>query len=207
MTDENLSNIRHERSKKDFPALKLDEGEYVEYVFSRARICYAAIWGIVAAALAAIITVYLICSNHAVSGGLENGFLSLLCISLGTIALIGGAVATKIYNCNKLFLTNKRAIQYVMISPMVSSKNAIDLSGIEDVSFSQNSILQKIFKIGTLRLSTVGDETTYTFAYTENPGEDMNDIMKLIRTSKQNLQQKADNVVIGEVVANPESQN
>ena len=46
--DESLANIRHERSKKDFPALKLEDGEYVEFAFSRAKICYLLIWGCVA---------------------------------------------------------------------------------------------------------------------------------------------------------------
>ena len=37
--DENLVRIRHERSVKDFPSLSLDEDEYVEFVFKRAKIC------------------------------------------------------------------------------------------------------------------------------------------------------------------------
>ena len=37
--DENLAKIRHERSKKDFPGLSLEDGEYVEFAFSRAKIC------------------------------------------------------------------------------------------------------------------------------------------------------------------------
>ena len=34
--DEGLAKIRHDRSKKDFPFLKLDDDEYVEFAFSRA---------------------------------------------------------------------------------------------------------------------------------------------------------------------------
>ena len=45
--DESLANIRHERSKKDFPALKLEDGEYVEFAFVRSKICYWLIWGCV----------------------------------------------------------------------------------------------------------------------------------------------------------------
>ncbi len=189
--DENLANVRHERSKKDFPALKLIEGEYVEYVFSRAPICYWLIWSVVVAANAAVALVFFLCSSTNSSAATANiGFLTTLSLILGALFVIGGVLATKVYNCNKLYITNKRAIQYVMISPMASSKNAIDLSGIEDISFSQNGIWEKLFKIGTLRLSTIGDETTYTFERTTNPGEDINKIMKLIRDSKQALQQE-----------------
>ena len=43
--DESLSKIRHERSKRDFPGLRLDEGEYVEFFFKRAKVCLYAILG------------------------------------------------------------------------------------------------------------------------------------------------------------------
>ena len=36
--DEGLNKIRHERSKKDFPSLKLEDDEFVEFAFSRARV-------------------------------------------------------------------------------------------------------------------------------------------------------------------------
>ena len=32
--DNNLAKIRHERSVKDFPGLKLEDDEYVEFAFS-----------------------------------------------------------------------------------------------------------------------------------------------------------------------------
>ena len=41
--DKALAKVRHERSKKDFPFLKLEEDEYVEFAFSRARVCLAMI--------------------------------------------------------------------------------------------------------------------------------------------------------------------
>ena len=37
--DESLAKIRHERSKKDFPKLKLEDDEYVEFAFLRAKVC------------------------------------------------------------------------------------------------------------------------------------------------------------------------
>ena len=43
--DESLVKIRHDRSVKDFPGLRLEEDEYVEYFFRRARVCLMAIWG------------------------------------------------------------------------------------------------------------------------------------------------------------------
>lgn len=186
--DENLANIRHERSKKDFPALKLEDGEYVEFAFSRAKICYALIWGGVIG-VSVVISLLFLFINATNSADFNNvmghNFLSLILGVIIVVAVLAGLVMTKIFSCNKMYITNRRAIQYVMISPVVTSKNVIDLSSIEDASFRQTSILQKIFKIGTLRLSTVGDETTYTLQYVDVlGGDELNSITKLIRSNK-----------------------
>ena len=45
--DESLARIRHERSKKDFPGLRLEDDEYVEFAFKRARVCLLMIIGVV----------------------------------------------------------------------------------------------------------------------------------------------------------------
>ena len=80
-----------------------------------------------------------------------------------------------------------------MLSPVATSKNVIDLSSIEDASFRQNSIFHKLINIGTLRLSTVGDETTYTLQYTDSiGGDELNGITKLIRTARNRLNNKAE---------------
>ena len=184
--DETLANIRHERSKKDFPALKLEDNEYVEFAFSRAKICYLLIWAVVGGtALLLSMLFFIVFMTQPELGDMNRNFMSFLIITIVAAAIIGGLVATKVFSCNKLYITNRRAIQYIMISPVVTSKNIIDLSSIEDASFHQNSIIQKLFKIGTLRLSTVGDETTYTLKYTEViGGDELNSITKLIRSNK-----------------------
>ena len=184
--DESLANIRHERSKKDFPALKLEDGEYVEFAFSRAKICYLLIWGCVAgvAVLITALFMFLFMTQPEINT-MGNNFLAFLVITIIAFAFIAGLIATKDFSCNKLFITNRRAIQFIMVSPVVTSKNVIDLSSIEDASFRQTSIIQKLFKIGTLRLSTVGDETTYTLQYVEViGGDELNSITKLIRSNK-----------------------
>ena len=184
--DESLANIRHERSKKDFPALKLEDGEYVEFAFSRAKICYLLSWGCVAgvAVLITALFMFLFMTQPEINT-MGNNFLAFLVITIIAFAFIAGLIATKVFSCNKLFITNRRAIQFIMVSPVVTSKNVIDLSSIEDASFRQTSIIQKLFKIGTLRLSTVGDETTYTLQYVEViGGDELNSITKLIRSNK-----------------------
>ena len=58
--DESLAKIRHERSKKDFPGLRLEEGEYVEFAFKRAKVCLKMIFGGMALALILVLLAFLI---------------------------------------------------------------------------------------------------------------------------------------------------
>ena len=58
--DEGLTRIRHERSVKDFPFLELEENEYVEYAFKRARIWLNLILGGLGAGLIFILLAFLL---------------------------------------------------------------------------------------------------------------------------------------------------
>ena len=101
------------------------------------------------------------------------------------VVFLAGLISLRIYRGNKLFITNKRVMQFSMTSLVSSSVNIIDLKSIEDASFHQNSLLQKIFKYGTLRLSTGGDETTYTFPFSDISGEELKTIAYLVSNAKK----------------------
>jgi len=58
--DEGLARIRHERSMKDFPFLELEDNEYVEYAFRRAKIWLHLILGGLAAGLIFILLAFLL---------------------------------------------------------------------------------------------------------------------------------------------------
>ena len=189
--DENLSKIRHDRSVKDFPFLKLEDDEYVEFAFRRAKICLMLILGGTAVGLILILLAFLlVLLGQAMIDEMGKNFLFIILTALLVSALIIGMVALKIYRGNRLFITNKHAIQLVMATLVSSSVNVIDLSSVEDVSFRQNGILQKMFHYGTLRLATVGDETTYTFPYSDISSEDLRAISKLISNAKKRGKRK-----------------
>ena len=183
---ESLAKIRHERSKKDFPNLKLEEGEYVEFAFSRAKICLLAILGSIALGLILVLFAFLlVLINQATLDDMGRRFLFIILFALLAAALIIGVIALRIYRGNKLFITNKHAIQMIMESLVSTSINIIDLVSIEDVSFKQSSLLQKIFHYGTFRLSTVGDETTYTFKYSDISPADLKTVTELVTNAKK----------------------
>lgn len=185
--DEGLIKIRHERSKKDFPFLKLEDGEYVEHAFARARVCLFGIFGGVAAGLVVILFAFLIVlMTQSSLDPMGRNFLYTILTILIAVALLIGLVATMVYRGNKLFVTNRHVIQMVMKSPVATSLNIIDLPSIEDASFAQNGVLAKLFRYGTLRLSTVGDETTYTFPYSDISPEELRAVSKIITDAKKN---------------------
>ena len=191
--DENLAKIRHDRSKKDFPGLRLEDDEYVEFAFKRASICLIMI--IVGTGLALIIILLgflTMLMGQALLDDMGKNFMYIILVALLAAAIVIGLVALRVYNGNKLFITNKHVIQMLMISPIVSSVNVIDLSSIEDASFRQENILQNLFHYGTFRLSTVGDETTYTFKYSDISGEELNAVTKLITDAKKKHRKKDD---------------
>lgn len=183
--DENLIKIRHERSKKDFPFLKLEDDEYVEFAFKRARICYALFISALAAGLILILLGFLfVLLGQSAIEPMGRNFMFIMLAALVAVVLIVGLVGMMIFRGNRLFLTNKRAIQMVMESPLSTSVNIIDLKSLEDASYSQKGIMQKYFGYGTLRLSTVGDETTYTFKYSDISPADLKAVSKLISEAK-----------------------
>jgi len=184
--DEGLAKIRHERSKKDFPYLKLEDGEYVEYAFSRAKACLLMIFGGVGMGIILILLAFLfILMGQDTLDDMGKNFLFIILISLVVAALLIGAIALVVYRGNKLFVTNKRVMQMIMKSPVATSFNVIDLASIEDASFHQNGLMQKLFHYGTFRLATVGDETTYTFTYSDATPEEIRGVSKLITDAKK----------------------
>ena len=190
--DESLAKIRHERSKKDFPKLELEDNEYVEFAFTRAKICLFLIIGGTAVSLILILLAFLVVLvNQVMIDEMGKQFSFILLAALLATALIITIIAVRIYRGNRLFITNKRVIQLVMDSLVSSSINIIDLVSVEDASFRQDSLLQRIFNYGTFRLSTVGDETTYTFKYSDISPNDMRAVTSLISAAKDN--KKADN--------------
>ncbi len=184
--DEGLAKIRHARSTKDFPYLKLEDDEYVEFAFKRAKICFAMIIGGVGIGLIVLLLAFLlVLIGQSMIDEMGRDFLYIILAALVAAAVLIGVVAMMVYNGNRLFITNKHVIQMVMKSPMATSVNVIDLQSIEDASFRQDGLMQKLFRYGTFRLSTVGEETTYTFPYSDVSPSELKAVSKLITDAKK----------------------
>lgn len=110
-------------------------------------------------------------------------FLLVIAIVLGTV-WIATLISLNVYTTNKLFITNKRLIQRVANSLFDTAMNVIDLVSVEDVSFKQAGLFEHLFEVGTLRMSTIGDETTYIFKYLDTPTDELETITHFVHIEK-----------------------
>jgi len=186
-----LADLRHARSRKDFPELTLEKDEYVELAVSRSKVGLVLIWGGVIIGILAVTIVVLLASAVDMddnllfkASGSAKRYFNLLFFALYAMLIIIGLVGSKVYRGNKLFVTNHRVVQISTLSLFSQSTNVINLVSIEDVSYKQSGIFEYIFKIGTIRMSTVGDETTYTFPYVDTPTDELDTITHLVHVAK-----------------------
>ncbi len=167
---------RYEESKKKYPDLNLSRGEYVISAVRRHPIGLLQIWIIVIALILLFGATYaMLFLGQSPSEILTNGITEeqtgtgLLLLALSALFVMGGFVASYIYNNNRFYLTNESVIQEIQTTLFARHEQTVSLSNIEDASYKQNGILPAIFNFGTIRLSTEGDETTYSFSYVANP--------------------------------------
>jgi hypothetical protein len=193
-----LEKLRHARSAKDFPNIDLQEDEHVVLSMTRTKLGLLGIWLFAAIIIILLTTVLIVFANNpTVSGffdmvGSESTKYLYIIVGLVYFIIIMTAIVSHIVYCdNKMYVTNKRAIQQVRTSLFSGSTNVIDLQRIEDVSFKQNGFFDTVFNVGTLRMSTVGDETTYTFELLDTPHDEVATISKLVTDSHKRA--KADN--------------
>ncbi len=118
-------------------------------------------------------------------------FLLVIAIVLGTV-WIATLISLNVYTTNKLFVTNKRLIQRVANSLFDTAMNVIDLVSVEDVSFKQAGLFEHLFEVGTLRMSTIGDETTYIFKYLDTPTDELEIITHYVHVEKGEIPADSD---------------
>jgi hypothetical protein len=78
-------------------------------------------------------------------------------------------IASYVYNNNRFFVTNESVIQEIQQSLFGKHEQTVNLGRIEDASYFQDGFLPTAMNFGRIRLSTVGDESTYQFNYVIDP--------------------------------------
>ncbi|MDR2063660.1 MAG: hypothetical protein LBQ02_02620 [Candidatus Nomurabacteria bacterium] len=175
--------------KREVAEIKLGEGEEIKVEVERHPLGW---WSIVLRSAAAMVVIVALWVVMIVS---ESGFLpldnstkslvSLIAVVLLVLTLVVSWVATTIYKNNLLVITNKKVIQQTSVSLFDKSVQTIDLPAIEDVSFKKRGILQNLLDYGSIRLSTVGDETTYQFSFVRDPEGQVQEIVGVVHAAKE----------------------
>lgn len=168
--------LKHMKSLKVFPDLKLSEGDYVISSIRRHPIGLFMPFSIgvifIALAFAALFNYDLIVSTLQITGPMASGSAILWPVIIFTaFVLLSEYIVYFVYSNNRFFLTNDSIIQQVQTGIFANSEHIISLGNVEDASYSQNGIIEQLFNYGSIRLSTEGDETTYRFTYVANPKE------------------------------------
>ena len=191
MKDE-LAQVKHARSEKDYPELKLEPDEHVVLHLKRSRVGVIALWCMVDFCIIVLSFALIMIANS-----LKNnetllvvnddalGYLRIAIFALYAVVIAGGMVGQSIYDTNEMYITNRRAIQKSRVSLFANSMNIIELRRIEDVSFRQETLFDHLFHIGILRMSTIGDETTYTFRFLDTPRDEVTTISHLVYENKR----------------------
>ncbi len=191
----------HEEAKKQYPLLSLSPGEYVLETVRRHPIGLIGIWAITGFL---VLVVLALVPFYATNMAAISDFFNVPVKNLPTAAtiatpalimvgffLLGGAIATYVYQQNRFYITTESIIQFVQYSLFNSKKQMVNLINVEDASADQTGILQQVLNYGTLRLSTQGEETIYHFRFVANPNKIVHHINDATEIAIQRLEGSA----------------
>jgi hypothetical protein len=180
---------KHEESIKRYPSLNLSDGEYVLSAVKRHPIGLFSIWAVVAAAVLLVFIGFplLLSSGSFLGRNLPAGAVvsgGLMLLFTAVLFVLGGIIATVVYQANRFYLTNESVIQHIQTSLFSKKDQTISLANVEDASYRQRGILQTLLNYGSIRLSTEGEETTYRFNFVANPKKEIDRLNNAVESFK-----------------------
>lgn len=182
--------VKHEESLKKYSQLNLSEGEFVISAVKRHPIGLVSIWSVVTLAVLVIFVGFpLLLNSGAMLGGrsLSSGAImsgGIMLLLAAALFVLGGIIATVVYNANRFYLTNESVIQHIQTSLFSKKDQTISLANIEDASYRQQGLLQTLLNYGAIRLSTEGEETTYRFNFVANPKKEIDRLNNAVESFK-----------------------
>lgn len=172
--NQELIRARREDSLKKYPSVQVDADEYVVLSLRRHPVGIYSIVASAAAMLVVIVSAWILMAMAPNSFGFSatiRGNLSLIFLCFSALSILAAIIGAQIYRSNSLIITNERAIQHIVSGVFHQKKQVINLESVEDISFTKKGFFAHIWNYGTLKLSTVGEESTYTFDLVGDPAK------------------------------------
>lgn len=171
-----VARLKHNRSKKTFPNLSLNEGDYVISLVSRHPIGLLVPFAM--GLFLVLISFFLMFNYDSIAKAFQltsnmanSSVISSMIIIFIGLVVVGEYVAYYVFTNNKLYITNENVIQEVQTSPFSKAEHTVILENIDVASYIQNGIMQQMFNYGLIQLGTRGDKDPYLFTYAANPKE------------------------------------
>ena len=165
---------KHDQSVQLHPGLNLCEGEYVISAVERHPIGlfapFALGLSLIILSLAALFNYDYIANSIKANGNTANPVMVILLIAMFiALIILVTYVAYYIYTNNKFFLTNECVIQEIQVGLFNHKEQTVSLFNVEDVSFTQDNILEQLMDFGSIQICTEGEENDYLFTYVPHP--------------------------------------
>lgn len=183
---------KHELSVQEYPRVHLDEDEYIIIKVQRSVMgIVGPAGGAIALAVIVIAGIFIYPEIRAASTMNLPSTGSIILPALLFLALdaLFVYIAVWIYYRNRLYVTNKCVIGYIQQSLFDRRIQKASLDRIEDVSSHQSGLLPTMFNYGTIRMSTIGDESNYHLNFVENPGSQADTINDAVSKHKEHSSQ------------------
>ncbi len=98
-----------------------------------------------------------------------RGIIVFVGLILSLLALGVTAIAGFIYSSNVMLVTNEKIAQVLYLTLFNRKISQLGIGDVQDVTVTQNGVLARIFKYGTIVVETAGEQQNYTFTYAPNP--------------------------------------
>lgn len=174
VTDANEIRRRHKQSRMQYPTVSIGSDEFIVAVVYRHPI---GMFGplslgvfLITLALVVLFNYDLVASSLRLTGVMASPVVILVPVLLFIVAItIGMYVIYHVYMSNILYLTNNNIVQQIKTALFSEREQIVGLANIEDVSYSQNGIIQQIFDYGSIQLTIEGYGAVYKFENAANP--------------------------------------
>lgn len=166
--------LKHKRSQEMYPEINLTAGEYVISSIKRHPIgLFPSIFvGLLLATIgfsALFNTGYLMQLLSSYYPNVSESFIAVPSLVAIVLALVGVYISYYVFSNNRFYLTNESVIQIIQTSLFARQEQIVSLANIEDCSYKKTNFIEQLLDFGEIRLSTEGEETTYSFSIAPRP--------------------------------------